>query len=593
MLLALTQLRSLCSAQDVRRLWALLGVVIATGVLEVAGIASVLPFLQMASDPQAALTSPWLRQVVDTFGFTSHQNLLLATGCAVILFLTVSNCLAALASWLRQRIAWTIAHSVSIRLAHAYTRLPYRFFLNRDSADLIKSVIDDVNNLVDGVVIASCQLLSQLIMAGMILTLLAIVNPAVAISAFALFVGIYLLIFLLRRRYLTDLGRQRLAANSQRYVTFSDLMLGIKAVKSDGASDFFVGRFEKPSARFSQLQPLIHLSMTLPRYIVETVAFGAIIGVVLVLSDDDQIFVQTLPTVTLFALAGYRLMPAVNTAYVSMAQILSSYPAIENIHRDIHAAPPALSAEQQASPTFSRSIELRDIGFRYTAADRPVLQALSLTIPKGRKVALVGPSGSGKTTLIDILTGMLVPGQGSILIDGAPINEANTTGWQKLIGYVPQEVYLYNDTIERNIAFGSEPLDQEKVREACRIAQISETIETEMPAAYQTLVGEQGVRLSGGQRQRLGLARALYRSPQVLVLDEATSALDSKTEGKVMAAIYDELPSVTIVMIAHRISTVRRCDWLYAMDRGQLVAQGTYADLLASDNLFRDLAKFD
>ncbi|MGH1360034.1 MAG: ABC transporter ATP-binding protein [Burkholderiaceae bacterium] len=592
MLEALRQLRSLCSDQDITRLWVLLGVVIATGFLEVAGIASVLPFLQLASDPLHALDNPWIRQGFELIGFGSTQQMMFWLGLAVVVLLTVSNVLAAVATWYRQVIAWTIAHEVSVQLARSYSRLPYAFFLNRDSADLIKSVIEDVNSLVNGVVVAGCQLLSQVIVAGMILALLAFVNPGVALTALAVFAGVYLLVFAARKRYLTDLGRERVQANSDRYTTFSDLMSGMKTVKSDGAAEFFIKRFEKPSKRFSETQPKIHLSTVMPRYIVETVAFGAIVGIVLVLSGQEDNFVTTMPTLTLFALAGYRLMPALNLAYVSLAQVTSSYPAIENIHRDLSAAPePAAHTAPQVS--FSHSIALNQLNFSYPNSDQAVLDDVSLTIQKGQKVAFVGPSGSGKTTLIDVVTGMLTPERGTLTVDNLAIDSGNVAGWQALIGYVPQEVFLYNETIEKNVAFGFDVIDSERVREVCRIAQIAETIQAEMPEAYQTRIGERGVRLSGGQRQRLGLARALYRSPSVLVLDEATSALDSHTEAKVIAAIYDQLPTMTTIMIAHRISTVRRCDKLFVMDRGRLVDEGSYQTLLDTDTMFKELARFD
>lgn len=589
---ALRQFRTLCSVQDITRLWALLGIVLATGFLEVAGIASVLPFLQLASDPDKALENPWLLELYNFIGFESHRQMLFASGLAVAAFLTLSNGLAAVATWLRQVIAWTIAHHISVRLARSYANLPYAFFLNRDSADLIKSVIDDVNSLVDGVVIAGCQFFSQIFVASMILALLAFIDSVVALTAMATFAGIYLIIFIARKKYLTELGRERVQANSDRYVSFSDLMSGMKTVKSDGASEFFVNRFAEPSARFSQTQPKIHLSTVAPRYIVETVAFGAVVAMVLYFSSDNETFAVVVPTLTMFALAGYRLMPALNLAYVSLAQISSSYPAISNIYRDLQSVPVAL-AKESPPVKFEHTIEIEKLRFTYPRSEQPVLNGITLKIEKGQKVAFVGPSGSGKTTLIDILTGMLDPTTGSISVDATPIDSSNIASWQAVIGYVPQEVFLYNDTIERNIAFGASVIDKERVKEVCQIAQIAETIESEMTAGYQTRIGERGVRLSGGQRQRLGLARALYRQPEILVLDEATSALDSQTEAKVIAAIYDDLPSMTTIMIAHRISTVRRCDKLFVLDRGDLVDEGSYQSLLQTDTLFKDLARFD
>ena len=606
MLLALTRFRSFCSDQDIARLWALLAIVLLTGILEVAGIASILPFLQLAGNPDAAIENRWIKPLYNTLGFESSKAMLIAFGWLVIVFLTASNILYALASWHRQRIAWSIAHNVSLKLARSYAGLPYHFYLNRDSADIIKSVIDDVNNLVDGVVIAGCQFVSQLIIAGMILLLLIYINPVVAISALCVFAGIYLLIFFARKTYLTELGKERLLANSNRYITFVDLITGIKAIKSSNAQEYFINRFEKPSLKFSETQPKIHFSTMAPRYLVEAIGFGSVVGVVLFSAQSDVMFVNMLPTLTLFALAGYRLMPAANTVYMSIAHMLSSHQAINSIYADIHTenqadsihpkkAKPAIAepiAAQQISH-FSQHITLQNLSFTYFDENSPVVDAINLTIPKRAKIAFVGPSGSGKTTLIDLLAGLLSPAAGQVLVDNTVITTDNADSWQRLIGYVPQDIFLYNDTIQNNITFGMEQKDIVRIKKVCKIAQISEYIEQELELGYDTTIGDHGVRLSGGQRQRLGLARALYRRPQVLILDEATSALDNLTENRVISAIYDEFPELTIISIAHRISTVKRCDKLYLIDHGKLIAEGTYTGLKSSSELFKELTCYD
>ena len=473
MLRALKRLLTLCTAEDIRRLWALLAVVVLTGLLEVAGIASILPFLQLAADPVAALESPWLARVHAALGFESPRAMLFAAGWAVIVFLGLSNLLMALGAWQRQRLAWTIAHHVSMSLARAYVRLPYRFFLERDSGDIVKSVIEDVNGLVDGVVVAGCQLLSQLIVGGMIVALLVLADPPVALAAIGVFVGTYLAMFALRRAWLTELGRRRLAANSARYITFVDLIGGIKAIKSTGTGEHFVARFETPSATFSRIQPKIHFSTVAPRYVVETLAFGAVVAVVLWLTRQGGDFTDVLPMLTLFSLAGYRLMPAANTAYVSAAQLASSYPAIDHIHRDVNldregvghdragGGSDADGGEREADEplAFEREIVLDGISFAYADDEEPVLDAVSLRIPRGSRVAFVGPSGSGKTTLVDVLTGLLEPARGALLVDGVAVDGARRAAWRRQIGYVPQEVFLYNESVARNVAFGAVEVD--------------------------------------------------------------------------------------------------------------------------------------
>lgn len=612
MLQSLRRFLSLCTAQDVRRLWVLLLMVVGTGILEVAGIASILPFLQLAADPEAASGNLLIQRIFDVLGLDTRSAGLLVIGWAVILFLGVSNLLTALASWHTQRIAWTIAHHVSVFLASSYANLPYQFYLHKESGDIIKSVIDDVNRLVDGVVIAGCRLITQFIVSAMILVLILIIDAWIAVIAICVFFGPYLVMTYLRKAYLTDLGRERILANSQRFVTFSDLIVGIKAIKSAGANEYFVNRFEAPSKTFSLIQPKIHISSVLPRYVLESIAFSSVVFVIMYLSNRSMDLVAVLPTLTLFTLAGYRLMPAAHLGYQSVVQLLSNYPAIDNIYRDVHShsspaagiavfAPPdavgkpnvqqaAASGVSKCATRFNDSLSLHDLSFTYGNNNPDVLSDISLRINKGQKIGFVGPSGSGKTTLIDILVGLLHPTDGQIQLDGVHIDSNKTEILKTLTGYVPQDVFLYNDSVARNVAFGKNEIDLERVKRSCSIAQMDSVIENEFTAGYSTVIGDRGLRLSGGQRQRIGLARALYQQPEILVLDEATSALDTLTEKSVLTEILNKLPDITIIMIAHRLSTVRDCDKLFVLDRGRLIAEGTYDHLISSSRLFREMA---
>ena len=284
-------------------------------------------------------------------------------------------------------------------------------------------------------------------------------------------------------------------------------------------------------------------------------------------------------------------MPSLNQPYTSIAQILSNYTAIDHIYDDIQAIEKAAPPENK-SVSFAETIALERISFRYDNINQDALNELSLRIQKGEKIGFVGPTGSGKSTLINAIMGLLEPASGSLSVDSTPIGATTQKAWQQQIGYVPQDIFLFDASIAHNIALG-ESIDLARVEAACATAQISTFIESELAEGYETLIGESGVRLSGGQRQRLGLARALYRQPQVLVLDEATSALDRVTEAKVVDAILEHLPGVTILMIAHRISTVQGCDRLYVLDRGSIIDEGSYAELLSSSKLFRELARFN
>ena len=590
MLASLKKFMSLLERKDKQRLVVLFTIVIAMSFVQVAGIASILPFLHLAANPEALQEHAWLQRMYNLVGFSSHRSMLVACGWSIMVLLGFSNALSAFSVWQRQRLAWTIAHKVSVRLLRTYTSLPYAFFLHHNSADLMKKIINDVNDLVNGVLLAGFQFISQLIIASMLFALLLVVSTGVALGAVG-FLGLaYGVIYLARRKYLEKLGRERLDSNYVRFKTFSELITGIKAIKTDGARTFFMNRFEGADKKFTEIHPKVHFTTVVPRFVVETLAFTAIIGYMLFLLTSGKDFADAIPMLSMFALAGYRLMPALNTAYISAAQMLSSYAAIDVIYDDIHQVID-LPEECEKAIEFTREIALEQVSFGYEEGQGLVIDGISLCIPKGDKVAFVGSTGSGKSTLINMLMGLLPLAQGAIKIDDVDLSSETMTAWRQKIGYVPQDVFLYDDTIARNIAFGAEEVDMERVQQACDIAQIRTFIEQDLTLEYETEIGERGVRLSGGQQQRLGLARALYRAPQILILDEATSALDNATERLVIETIQQRLPDVTMIMIAHRMSTVEHCDQLYVLNQGKVVDQGRYETLLSSSSLFKELTR--
>jgi ABC-type multidrug transport system fused ATPase/permease subunit len=303
-----------------------------------------------------------------------------------------------------------------------------------------------------------------------------------------------------------------------------------------------------------------------------------------------------LPVIALYAFAGYRLMPALQQLYVHITQLRFAGPALDNLHQDLLGlAPPATQDPDLATAPLElrRAITLANITYAYPNAQRPAVQDLSLAIPAFSTIGLVGTTGSGKTTTVDIILGLLQPRSGQVAIDGTPITPENRRAWQRSLGYVPQQIYLADDTVAANIAYGMPPdrIDQQALEHAARVANLHDFVTQEMPKGYATLVGERGVRLSGGQRQRIGIARALYHQPQVLILDEATSALDNLTEQAVMDAVHALGHKITIILIAHRLTTVRECDRIYLLDKGRLTGQGTYEELLAASDHFRVMAR--
>jgi ABC-type multidrug transport system fused ATPase/permease subunit len=584
----LRMLGSFLGPEDHRRVLAIVGVMSLMALLEVVGIALVLPFLQLVADPSSIEDRSWLKWISDVGGFTSAKSLLVACGISVILSIALANLLAAYSVWQRQRLSWGIAHSLSMRLALAYAELPYSFFVRNSSAELIKKNIEDVNGLVNGVFLAGSQLFTSLLITTLIMTMLLVIAPLGTLICIVLIVVVFGGLAILRKGYISRLGRDRVIANAGRFRTYVDLIAGIKTVKTDGAKTFFVGRFEEYSKTYSALNPRVSFAAVAPRYIVEVLAFGAVILVTIALVLRESDLSKSLPLLSTFVVAGYRMMPAVSGAYASFASIISQLPAIDAIFADLNAEA-KLEKKPEIPLAFDQSLSIAHINYRHDPHNPPALRDVSLEIKPGEKVAFVGPSGSGKTTLIDILMGLYEPQSGVVSIDGVPLTAATREAWREKIGYVPQDVFLYEDTLAQNVAFGAHDIDMDRLRRVCGWAQIRDEIENEMPDGYNTILRENGSRLSGGQKQRIGIARALYRQPAVLLMDEATSALDTITERALIKALDDAAANTTIIVIAHRLSTVRNCDRLIVMDQGKIVAQGSYEELIASNTLFQDL----
>jgi ATP-binding cassette subfamily C protein len=592
---SLRKLRALLEKQDVFQFGLLFVAILATAVFEVVGIIAILPFMRLVAQPETLHSNAWLNRIYETGDFSSDRDMLIWMGLAVILLFSLSRLIAAFTAWLTNRSVWSMAHRLSVRLLRRYLQLPYEFFLEHNSAELLKKLVSDVNQLVTGVLLAGSTCVAQMVVAIAIFALLLVVRPTLALASFGIFGGAYLVLHLLRHALLTRLGKERIAADHSRFRTFTEALTGIKAIRTDGAGNYFLTRFESASKGFTGVQPRIQLVSMIPRYLIEMMAFGGILAVVLYLLVTDKDIVAAIPILSLFALAAYRMLPALHEAFLAGAQLTHNLPAIDEVYDDMHGE---VEIESVLDPKpekleFEHQIWLKSISFQYRAGRQPVVEDIDVKIPKQSRVAFVGATGSGKTTLVDIVVGLLAPQQGCLQIDDSTIDAANLASWLELVAYVPQEVFLYDATVTENIAFGLEPdqIDLARVQAAARIAQLDDFVSRDLTSGYDTRIGERGVRLSGGQRQRLGLARAFYRQPEILILDEATSALDGITEEAVLDELTGTSPNLTIIMIAHRLSTVKLCERIYIVDGGQIADAGTYDELLTSNRMFQRMVE--
>jgi ABC-type multidrug transport system fused ATPase/permease subunit len=435
-------------------------------------------------------------------------------------------------------------------------------------------------------------LMAQSTVALALLILLIIVNPLLAVTVGVVLGLVYTSIFLAISSWLKRLGQARIVANKERFTALSEAFGAAKEVKVGGLEQAYTQRFAKPAETYAKSYAIASVIGLLPRFALEAIAFGGILLIILILMANSGSFASALPIIALYAFAGYRLMPAVQQIYAAFTQLSYAGPALDALHEDINNLQAANVQNGRINPLpFTEAITLNQVSYCYPGSIKPVLKDINLTIPARRSLGFVGPTGSGKTTTVDVILGLLEPQGGNLNIDGQPITAANRRQWQRALGYVPQHIYLADDSVAANIAFGinSKDINQQDVERAAKIASLHEFVVNDLPQGYYTTVGERGVRLSGGQRQRIGIARALYHNPQVLILDEATSSLDNLTEQAVMDAVYNLGEDITIIMIAHRLSTVRNCDKIFLLEWGRVIAQGTFEELVQTNQKFSEM----
>ncbi len=574
-----------------------IGVALAAALFQALGVVSVLPFLELVMDPDMVQEQKWLNLLFVSLGFQSTFSFTIFVGCVMLAILLVGNVVSAFSAWLKVRFVWQKNHSISSALLRKYLSLPYTYFLNKHSADLGKNILSEVEQMTGQLLLPLLRLLTSGIVVFIVLALLFFVNPAVAAVATLLFGSSYLVIFALLRSRLRVKGVKRVQENTGRYTAATEALAGIKDIKILGREEYFLKCFSDHSARFSELQAWVAVVGQSPRYLMEIVAFGGVITLILVFLGLKQDGSQIIPLVSFFVFAGYRLMPALQEIFYGVSSVQFNRAILDRISRDIRGEMVESSVfEKRELPKPLRlreRIKLEGIGFRYPYAKQDALCDVNLEIPKGAFVGLVGPTGGGKTTLGDVLIGLLAPTRGQLMVDGVEIRDDNVRNWQRNVGYVPQQVFLADDSVTHNVAFGlpDEYIDRVRIEQVCKIANLHDFIEKELPEGYNTTIGERGIRLSGGQRQRIGIARALYHDPEVLVLDEATSSLDGITERAVFQAIENVAKKKTVIAIAHRLITVKSCQKIYLIDKGAIVAQGTHGELLEGNVQFRAMSR--
>ncbi len=576
----------LLSPQERKKGALLIVMILIMALLDMIGVASILPFMAVLTNPSLIETNiflSYLYEISETFGVENEHQFILFLGIIVFLFLVISLTFKALTTYAQLRFVQMRDYSISKRLVEGYLNQPYSWFLNRHSAELGKSILSEVSGVIGNGIKPLMEIIAKSTVTIAIITLLIIVDTKLTLIVGSVLGGAYMIIFYFIRNYLKEIGKKRLENNKARFMTVSEAFRALKEIKVGSLEQSYIKRFSKVAIIFARTNASSLVIAQLPRFILEAVAFGGILLIILFMMARSGGFNSALPIISLYVYSGYRLMPALQQIYTSLTQLTFVGPSLDKLYKDFKNIESLEKQIDHQTISFSKSITLKNISYNYPNSSRTALKSINLNIPAKSTVGLIGTTGSGKTTIIDIILGLLEPQIGNLEVDGKTITKTNLMSWQRSIGYVPQSIYLSDDTIESNIAFGvdSKSINKEAVETASKIANLHNFVEDELPNKYQTTIGEQGVRLSGGQRQRIGIARALYHKPKILIFDEATSALDNLTEKVVMDALNNLDKNMTIILITHRLNTVKNCDIVFELEKGTIKEKGTHEEIIS------------
>ncbi len=582
----------LLSPKERKKAFFLLALTLIVAFLDMLGVASILPFIALLNNPNLLETNIFLNyiyQLSKILGVSNSQEFIIVFGVLVFLFLMITVFLRAFVNYYNVSFAYLSECNISKNLIEGYLRQPYSWFIDKNTVDLGKKILSDVNKVVHGCILTLGDIIIQGTLILALFTLLIATEPVLASAVLLFLFFFYLLFFYLIKNNLFHIGNQSIDANTGRFIILNEVFSGLKLVKTSGLEKIYVNSFAKLSRIYAYNQSKLRFITQSPRILIEIVAFGGVILLMLILMLSGKQFSSIISIITLFVFAGYRLIPALQTVFYSASQIRFTKSLLNLLYEDLKSLDSSNNSESEGvmlkNVIIKKFIKLNNINYTYPNSQIKKLININLEIPVLKKVAIIGVSGSGKTTLVDIILGLLEPNQGTLVIDDIIITNANKRSWQKNIGYVPQKIYLSNSSIESNIAFGSDlnEINRENVEEAAKIADIHDFIK-KLPHGYSTNLGEQGIKISGGQQQRIGIARALYSKPQVLILDEASSALDNFTENVVSKNISSLKNKMTIIVIAHRLETLKDFDNIFLLEKGELKTQGTYEELSKNDD---------
>lgn len=550
-------------------------------ISEIVSIGAIFPFLAVLTNPQHFFELPAAQPFLAPLGIRTSNQLLLALTIAFGVAALLAGVMRLILLKLSLHLSFATGADIGYDIYKKTLYQPYEVHLGRNTSEVIDSIVGKTTIVTDGIIMAALYVLSTLVMLVFILMALLAIAPGTTFFVFAFFSLIYLAIIkFTKKRLLTN---SQYIANESKHVLkiLQEGLGGIRDVLIDGTQNSYCQLYRNSDSKLRYAYASSAFISNSPRYLIEALGMLLIALIAYFLAQESEGISKAIPVVGAIALAAQRMLPVMQISYSSWSAIRRNQYTLKEVIEFLDQPLPEYLTKQSSSPiSFNKEITLSDVSFQYKPELPSVLNGIELTIPKGARVGFIGSTGSGKTTMLDIIMGLLSPGNGRLLVDGITVDDLNRRSWQEHLAHVPQNIFLSDATIAENIAFGisKDEIDLERVEDCAKQAQLSDFI-SKLPQRLQTLVGERGTRLSGGQRQRIGIARALYKKADVIIFDEATSALDTKTEEAVMRSIEELSPHLTILIIAHRISTLEKCSVVVELKDGRILRSGSYLEI--------------
>lgn len=586
---------NLLSPYQRKRFYILQLLVILMTIVEIIGVASIIPFMALVGDMTQLEQDTFFAKFYQMSGINSESQFVFILGICVLITLFISMIISVFTIWGLSMFANKIGTEIADRLYAHYLNQNWLFHASGSSAQLTKKIATETMRVTGGILVPLMYLNSKVILSLFMSIAIFIYDPKVATIGLSVFAISYFLLFKVVRNRLNKNGISISEVNEERFRLMNEGFGGIKDVLLMGRDNNFINRFNNTGKTLAYSQGTNIALAQAPRYFVELLAFGSMILLILyLLASHNGNLGIILPIISVYAIGTIKLLPAFQQIYSSIAIIKANIPALQSIKQDLYDSLPSREISKKVEKSYlhpKKQISLENVRFTYPNKQEPALDELSMAIPINSMIGVVGPSGSGKSTLIDILLGLIEPDQGKLKIDNQIVNSKNCRSWQNTIGFVAQSIFLSEGSIAENIAFGipNNEIDFKQVENAINLAHLSELVSS-LRQGMHTKVGERGVQLSGGQRQRIGIARALYHKAEVLVFDEATSSLDGITEKMIMEAIHEFSGEKTIILIAHRLKTVQKCDNIFFINDGKVADQGTYDELIGKNELFKNMS---